>query len=529
MVEKITKKQQWGLWGAIFFALALHVLALYALMDLPLADYSSERSYWRNLVQSNEESQEQIDKERQDYLTEVFRLRTPSEENVPDLEGAQDDFVPMSWKGNEGDAQEVIAEVAPPPPPLLSDDLAFIKTVLEETENRDDITRANPVVAVPQKSSIEQFIRHPSLDVLRPKRQEASFSSFSNEGIAQVASSHAFDLKVDYAFQKDEQGIIFRITFLPKPEYVFKRIAQNYFFLIDRSNSIDAQRFEQFKKAVFKSLALLKKEDTFNILIFDQNIVALSPHNIPWNADSIDKAFAFLEQQQHGGMLATTDLYSSLGNIVPDAVADNEVNTAILLSDGDTFLSKQSQRQTIAKWTKRNAGKVSLYSVAAGRGNNIALLDLLSAFNKGHLTYTPQLNNVEQALFQLMKSLRNPIGKEMVATAVTASFKPSLELYPSSNRMPDLYEQTPYVLYGTMPEWQDFTLFLQGKYYDHWLDIKQSVTLSKAKLVPRKELEKAWAIQKAYALYDRYFQEGNSNSLLQAKQLVAPWRVPTAF
>ena len=76
---------------------------------------------------------------------------------------------------------------------------------------------------------------------------------------------------------------------------------------------------------------------------------------------------------------------------------------------------------------------------------------------------------------------------------------------------------------------KDFTLFLQGKYYDKWLDIKQVVAVDKAKFVPFSELEKSWTTYKAYDLYDDFLNDGKSSHIAQIKQLLSPWQIPVAF
>src|SRR5262249_17320002 len=152
----------------------------------------------------------------------------------------------------------------------------------------------------------------------------------------------------------------------------------------------------------------------FNVLVFDDAVVRLSSQSLQWNPSNLANARDFLQQQKYGGVFATTDLYSSLGVIVPQAVAENEVNTAILLSYGYTFLSSEKQRTNIGNWTLKNSGKVSLYVIASGKGNNLALLDLLSVFNKGSLHFSATDTGLDSVLFKLMQSIRNPIGKDMV-------------------------------------------------------------------------------------------------------------------
>lgn len=255
----------------------------------------------------------------------------------------------------------------------------------------------------------------------------------------------------------------------------------------------------------------------------------LAEENLPWNEHSLSVAKGFLSNQMRGGILASTDLYSSLGNIVPDAVADTEVNTAILLSDGDTYISKENQRKTIAKWSLQNAGKVSLFSLAAGKGNNLPLLDLLSTFNKGALYYTVNYDDIDKTLYQLIRSIQNPIGKKITAKPIAQDTTTQIVLYPRSKRLPDLYENRPYVFHGSINDIKDFYIFVQGKYYDKWLDIKQIVSFEKAKKVPLKELERSFALQLAYDAYDDYLLDGKAYHLMEVQNLLSAFKIQAAF
>jgi von Willebrand factor type A domain len=346
---------------------------------------------------------------------------------------------------------------------------------------------------------------------------------------AVIASSDDFSVQVEYIKKITSNEYFFRLKLIQKEGISFKRIVQNVFFIIDRSHSIRENRYELTKAAVLKALTLLREGDSFNILIFDSSVSKLSKENLPWNKQNYSKAQEFLTKQMHGGFFASTDLYSSLDNIVPKAVAENEVNTAILLSDGDTYLTREQRRETINKWSQKNKGKVSLYSIASGKGNNLPLLDLLSTFNKGSLHYATNDSDLEKTLYNLMKSIRNPIGKEMVMTAIPPQPHIKLRLYPKNEHLPNLYEGTPYVVYGTINELKNFHLFFQGKYYDRWLDIKQIVSFDKIGPTKSSSLEKIWAIQEAYSYYDLYLKEGKNDYLQKAKSLLSPYKLQMAL
>ncbi|MBB65458.1 MAG: hypothetical protein CMO81_10380 [Waddliaceae bacterium] len=345
---------------------------------------------------------------------------------------------------------------------------------------------------------------------------------------ASIASSSDFHISVEFIPQSYGQGYLFRIKLLPKEDVVFRRIRQNVFFLIDRSNSIDRDRFALTKEAVAHALDMLHETDTFNILFFDSKIQRLASNNLPATSVNIRKAKNYLSRGQHGGLFASTDLYSSLDKIIPESVEDNEVNTAILLSDGDTYLSREKQRESIADWTKRNQGKVSLFCVAAGKNNNLALLELLSAFNRGTLAYAPRYEQLQDKLLKLMQAIQNPIGKDIVISAVTGSGKETVSLFPRSSRVPELYSNIPYIIFGTVDELQDFHLFIQGKYYNKWLDIHKKVSFKHAKR-GNASIEQYWTLHRAYDYYDRYLDEGKRQYLSSVQKLLRPLRIPVAF
>lgn len=348
------------------------------------------------------------------------------------------------------------------------------------------------------------------------------------KNIGTVASSDDFVVDVHYAPRYHGEGYVFKLTMLPRPGIVFKRIRQNMFFLVDRSNSINRQRYKYTKSAVVKALEYMHPGDTFNILVFDKKVIKLADENLSWNRKNIDKAKNFLRRLDHGGLFATTELYASLDKIVPDIVSDTEVNTAILLSDGDTFLNREEQRKTIADWTNENKGKVSLFSVASGKGNNLPLLQVISMFNKGILLYSPQDKNIDKSLQELMLSIRNPIGKDIIVSVVVPNDGTVVKTYPQRSLLPDLYENMPYVVYGSINRLEDFHVFLQGKYYDKWLDIKQKVSFSNVDEMDI-GIEREWTVYRAFDFYDRYLQDGEMAYLEQAKRLLIPMNIPVAF
>ena len=328
--------------------------------------------------------------------------------------------------------------------------------------------------------------------------------SHGSEGNAKIASGSDFFATVEYAPRREGGGFYFRVILTPKPDVSFKTITHNVSFLIDRSQSIDKKRYAATKVAVMEALHLLRQGDSFNVFVFDDKVVSFAPANVLVTSDSVAMAQQFLVDQAHGTPFSSTDLYASLGNVVPDVVSWQELNTAILLSDGVTYKSRDLQRRHIADWTAHNDGKVDLYSIAIGKDNNLPLLDLLVSLNRGSLSFCPSCDGVSDAMVGLMKTLRHPIGKDMEGSVIPLRDGVIAELYPKEGRLQSLYRDVPYILYGWISHPDDFYVFLQGRYYDRSLDIKQRISLREGKEISADLLERQMAILQAYDLYDRY-------------------------
>ncbi len=101
--------------------------------------------------------------------------------------------------------------------------------------------------------------------ILPSSNMNASLNPVSNTQRI-IANSSDFMVYVEYAPRLKEEGFIFKLSLLPKPHKQFKRIRQNFFFLLDRSHSLSHKEYELAKEAVAKVLDLMHEEDTFNLL-----------------------------------------------------------------------------------------------------------------------------------------------------------------------------------------------------------------------------------------------------------------------
>src|SRR6185436_9636486 len=112
------------------------------------------------------------------------------------------------------------------------------------------------------------------------------------------------------------------------------------------------------------------------------------------------------------------------------------------------------------------------------------------------LRYVSSDKGLEATVEKMLQGIRNPIGKEIVVTVVPLQPGAKIKTYPPVNLLPNLYENIPFVVYGTIDSLKDFHIFFQGKYYDKSLDIKQKVSFAQASTVDGAELERNFAVQR---------------------------------
>ncbi len=360
------------------------------------------------------------------------------------------------------------------------------------------------------------MISFPDLPKL-PTLEELETSSYSD----------SFDAELVFV-PREEGGHIFALTLIPRPDLQLPKIRQHFTFLIDRSNSIQQGRLAATKTAIHKALGELYPEDTFNIIAFDSKIEKMAPNFLPCIGKSFVIAEEFLQKIQLGSFFASSDLSKLLFLTVPESVQDDELYTAILLTDGESLAKKTVQRSILHDWTQYNRGKVALYALGMNGDSHLATLDAIAAFNKGKLFNAPTNRGLKRKLLKILKTIQTPIAKNLSCKAISRSPHAKIQLFPKPSQMSHLYLDQPYVILGETDTLDDFIFFLQGRLKDRWLNIKKPISFLTAKK-GNKSLKGEWVLQHVYNLYERYFLEDNPKLIAEAQTLLAPFDHPAAL
>lgn len=338
------------------------------------------------------------------------------------------------------------------------------------------------------------------------------------EELETASYSDAFD--VELVFTPHGDKYLFALTLLPKEDLKIPKIRQHFTFLIDRSNSIQQERLSCTKSAVFKAIEELDPDDTFNIIAFDNKIEKFAPIPVSSTPEHLANAAQFLERIQLGSFFSSGDPTKSLFLTVPGMVKDNEIHTAILFTDGETFSKKDFQRSILHDWTLYNGGKVTLFSVGMDSDSQSGLLDVAAVFNKGKTLCSNSKKALKRKLMKLMKMIATPVAKNLHCKAISRS-DAKITLYPKDGMAPHLYLNQPYILIGETTSLDDFVVFVQGRFNNKWLNIRKTVSFLNAKK-GGKSLESEWAQHQAFSFYEKYIGDNNLKHLSDARALLEP-------
>lgn len=339
-----------------------------------------------------------------------------------------------------------------------------------------------------------------------------------------VNLSDSFEAELSFLPRSDGPGYVFALTLFPRIDLNLAKIKQNIIFLVDRSNSIQKDRLQATKQAIYRAMEELNGDMKFNVIAFDAKIDKLFPTLVCQTPENSSRANQFIEDISLGSLFSVPDLYKALFLTIPSRVEDDELYTAVLLTDGESLSKKQLQRSLLRDWTVQNNGRVSLYAMGIDGDPNLATLDAVCAMNKGKYIAASTNRGLKRKLMKLAKNIRSPIAKDVISRAVAQSPRAHVEIHLNASHAPHLYLDEPYVILGSTETLDDFILFVQARLKDGWLNIKKTIAFADAKKGGR-SLQSQWALQNAYRNYEHYVQDDNPSHLAEAKKRLEPFNI----
>lgn len=372
------------------------------------------------------------------------------------------------------------------------------------------------------------------VDLLPSRKKAATLNQSSRntqENLSKLPSLHElqtlslseeFTIDLEITPNTKGKGYLFSINLEPVVDKLKSGSAQNFIFLVDRSSSIDKNRFQVFKQAISKALLYLKEEDTFNILTFDTEIAKMSHDSVYVDSSTKHSAKRFLETQRRGYKYVLPNLYNILLSVHSMTKNSPLPTTVILLTNGKTLENFNPQDELLSRLVSTNQYGFTLFTACSSQNNNTLMLEILSHLNKGEFMHSQTNAAFPRKLAAFVKHAGYLLAKDIHISAATPNSDINIEFFPDTSLAPNLYGDRPYTIVGKIDKLCDFDLVLQGRFCDNWLNITKKISFKTARNGGH-SIYKNYTMQTAYNNYRIFLNEGNTAYLEEAKKVLQPF------
>jgi Ca-activated chloride channel family protein len=214
---------------------------------------------------------------------------------------------------------------------------------------------------------------------------------------------------------------------------IAERLPREATFVVDTSGSMEGESIEQARAALLLALGRLAPSDSFNVIDFDDDAVALLPSSAPADALNLEQARRFV-----AGLVAEggTQMLPALErSLAAGAGLAGAVQQVIFITDGQV-----GNEAEILGYLRRHLGSWRLFTVAIGSAPNAAFLRRAAELGRGSFTHLATLDRVAAGMADLFARLEAPMLREIEI----AWPDPGAEAWPQ--RVPDLYLGEPLVV-----------------------------------------------------------------------------------
>jgi Ca-activated chloride channel homolog len=328
----------------------------------------------------------------------------------------------------------------------------FSKAPLESVRVSVKVKSAQPVRAVyspshaiaVERSNDRQFTATYEASQVLPDIDFALYYS--------IGESEAFHL-LTYRNPSDalDPDGYFMLLLAPQPGERETVVSKDVLLVLDRSGSMDGEKFRQAQTAMQFILGHLNENDRFFLLNFSSGIEKYADELRP--AGEAKEAAAWVDRLSAAG---STDINRAL--LEAAAVVDKERPTyLIFMTDGLPTEGEKNSQRILDNFTKAAPQNLRLFAFGVGYDVDTYLLDSLTQAHHGLSTYVKPGEKLDEILSGFYARISTPV---LTNLSINFGGLPIYDLYPSP--LPDLFEGSQVVLVGRYRKGGVFNVTLDG-------------------------------------------------------------------
>jgi Ca-activated chloride channel family protein len=244
----------------------------------------------------------------------------------------------------------------------------------------------------------------------------------------------------------------FLVLLAPRINTVNQVIPKDLLLVLDRSGSMDGEKFQQAQQATRYILDNLNSEDRFNIISFSTGIEMYASQLRP--ASEAAEALSWVDSLRAEG---STDINRAL--LEAAAMVDPERPTyLIFLTDGLPTEGVTDSQSILSNFSGNAPDNLRLFAFGLGYDVDTILLDTLAQDHHGRSTYVQPGMKLDEILSSFYNGISTP-----VLTSLDLSFGDvsTYDLYPYP--LPDLFAGAQVILLGRYREGGETDISLTGE------------------------------------------------------------------
>ncbi len=217
-----------------------------------------------------------------------------------------------------------------------------------------------------------------------------------------IGESEAFHL-LTYRDPNDDGDGFFMVLLAPRPDVAIAPVPKDVIFVLDRSGSMEGEKFSQAQDALKYILQQLNPEDRFNVISFSTGIESFS-HSLQPTSE-VNSAVDWVDRQAAVG---STDINRAL--LEAATVADVERPTyLIFLTDGLPTEGVVDNQKILDNFTHNAPANIRLFSFGVGYDVDTYLLDSLAKNHHGTSTYVTPGESLDEILSTFYAKISTPV------------------------------------------------------------------------------------------------------------------------
>jgi Ca-activated chloride channel family protein len=230
--------------------------------------------------------------------------------------------------------------------------------------------------------------------------------------------------------------------------------AKNVIFALDKSGSMNGQKFTQARAALRFILERLEPQDNFNLVDYNNQVFTWKPELMDMSPENRRSALAYVDNLRSGGSTNIEEALTTSFKMIGDP---DQANYIIFLTDGQPTVGEQNEMRLAELARKANPRDgARLFSFGVGYDVNARLLDRLSGQAGGSSVFVSPDENLETKVSSLFSRLTSPV----LVRPKLASSRPINRTLP--DQLPDLFAGQQMAVVGRYPAGGPNTFTLTG-------------------------------------------------------------------